>query len=114
MLNIEKRSALLRRIGNINAKRRQLPLVTSEEFFEGNDDGALIWCNLECAPEPKEIYSLLNDIRSRDDVADVRVMVTQYDGDDDEWPFPTRSTSSPPRRLMTFNPGSAKSTGSTT
>jgi hypothetical protein len=30
---------------------------------------------------------LLLSIRERPDVSDVRIMVTQFDGGDDEWPF---------------------------
>ncbi len=82
-----KRNTLLKRIGNINADDSVLPLVSLEEFFEGNDDGGSIWCNLSSAPEPGEVYAILKCIRDRHDVLDVRVLVTQFDGGDDEWPF---------------------------
>ena len=36
-------------------------------------------------PEPHEVYEALKGIRSRSDVADVRVEVAMFDGP--EWPF---------------------------
>lgn len=82
-----KRDKLLNLVGDVNDKTDGLVLVTLEQFFDGNDDGGSIWCNLPSAPEPQEVYELLKAIRDRDNVADVRIMVTQYDGGDDEWPF---------------------------
>ena len=83
----KKRDALLARVGEVNKKRSNLVLVTLEEFFDGNDDGGSIWCNLESEPSPAQVFKVLKSIRNRNGVADVRVLVTQYDGDDDEWPF---------------------------
>lgn len=82
-----KRDELLNAVGDVNEKADGLVLVTLEQFFEGNDDGGSIWCNLPSSPEPQEVYEKLKAIREREDVADVRIMVTQYDGGDDEWPF---------------------------
>lgn len=82
-----KRDTLLKLVGDVNNKTRGLALVTLEQFFEGNDDAASIWCNLPSMPDPQEVYRTLKAIRDRQDVADVRIMVTQYDGGDDEWPF---------------------------
>jgi hypothetical protein len=82
----QKRDALLRRIGPAETWERAPPLVTLEEFFDGNDDGASIWCNLPCSPKPHEVYAILKRIRERADVSDVKILVTQYDGGD-EWPF---------------------------
>ena len=82
-----RRDALLARIGDVNEKTEDLPLVTLEEFFIGNDDGASIWCNLESGPPPDKVYEILKGIRDRPDVADVRVMVMQFDGGEDDWPF---------------------------
>ncbi len=85
-MDIQKRDALLGLIGDVNGKRSNCPLVTLEQFFEGNDDGGSIWCNLPASPNPAKVYEILRGIRDREDVADVRIMVTQYDGDDC-WPF---------------------------
>lgn len=64
-----------------------MAVVSLEEFFDGNDDGASIWCNLENPYEPSEVLDILKGIRARDDVVNVLIMVTQFDGGDDEWPF---------------------------
>lgn len=64
------------------------PLLTLEEFFDGNDDPGSIWCNLPLGPdaEPHELArTVLEGIRSRPDVADVRVAVA--DVDQPEWPY---------------------------
>lgn len=82
-----KRDELLNMVGDLNRKEDGVVLVTLEQFFEGNDDGGSIWCNLEAAPEPEEVYQKLKTIREREDCADVKVMVTQIDGGNDEWPF---------------------------
>ncbi len=86
-MDLKRRDALLARIGDVNQKIEDLPLVTLEEFFVGNDDGASIWCNLDSAPSPDKVYGVLKGIRARDDVADVRIMVTQFDGGEEDWPF---------------------------
>lgn len=82
-----KRDELLSVIGDVNNREEGHVLVTLEQFFEGNDDPGSIWCNLEAAPEPREVYQKLKTIREREDCADVRIKVTQFDGGDDEWPF---------------------------
>ena len=86
-MDIAKRDQLLSRVGDVNSKDTGLVLVTLEEFFEGNNDRGSIWCNLPEAPEPQMVFEVLKMIRARKDVADVRIMVTQYDGGEDEWPF---------------------------
>lgn len=83
----KKRDQLVSTIGQVNGKLKGLALVTLEQFFEGNDDGGSIWCNLPTSPAPLCVYAKLKAIRERPDVEDVRIMVTQYDGGDEEWPF---------------------------
>jgi hypothetical protein len=79
------RDRLLARVGDINDFSRPRPLVTLEEFFEGNNDPASIGYNLPDPPEPKEFYNLLADIRKRPGVADVRIEVQDLE-DPDGWP----------------------------
>jgi len=79
------REELLQRIGNINDFDRPRPLVTLEEFFEGNDDWGSIGCNLPDQPSPTEFYRLFASIRKRPDVADVRVQVQEME-DPEGWP----------------------------
>ncbi|MFC2253930.1 hypothetical protein ACETRX_30150 [Labrys portucalensis] len=62
------------------------PLVSLEEFFDGNNDKGSIGPNLDSQPTPAEFYSFLREIRSRSNVYDVRILVTQYDGPGN-WPF---------------------------
>ena len=86
-MDLVRRDALLARIGDVNEKTENLPLVTLEEFFVGNDDGASIWCNFLNGPTPDKVYGILKGIRDRQDVADVRILVTQFDGGEEDWPF---------------------------
>ncbi|MCL2090091.1 MAG: hypothetical protein FWH11_02505 [Micrococcales bacterium] len=69
------------------------PLLTLEEFFDGNVEAGCIWCNV--VPDPDDpssqvtladIRALLTAVRDRSEVQDVRIAVTQVDSDD-EWPF---------------------------
>jgi hypothetical protein len=80
-----------------NAPGTPEPLVTLEEFFDGNESAGSICCNLTPTPEPAEVYEVLKGIRSRSDVADVRVQITMFD-DPDDWPFSDTVGSSPARR----------------
>lgn len=79
------RERLLSRIGDVNDPSRPRPLVTLEEFFEGNNDPASIGYNLPDPPEPREFYELLLQLRKRQSVADVRIAVMDLE-DPDGWP----------------------------
>jgi hypothetical protein len=85
----DQRVRLLKRIsrlGNVNDPTTPHPLVTLEEFFEGNADFGSIGYNFHPdQPAPSEFYSFFKAIRSKPTVADVRVQVTQHD-DPDAWP----------------------------
>lgn len=73
--------------GNPENRKVPVPLLTLEEFFEGNDETGSIGCNLPACPEPKELYTLLASIRSRPDVSDVKIQVTCLDDPGKMWPF---------------------------
>lgn len=76
----------INRNGDINAAETPRPLITLEEFFEGNDDYGSIGYNFyPDQPAPVEFYNLFRRIRSRPDVADVRIQVSQHEVAD-EWP----------------------------
>lgn len=62
------------------------PMLTLEEFFDGNTDEGCIWCNLSDPPPLADIRSFLESIRDRADVDNVYVMVTSWDGGN-YWPF---------------------------
>ena len=74
------------RAGDLNDPDTPAPLVTLEEFFEGNDDPGSIGCNLAGEVVPSEFYELLKAVRDRSDVACVVVQVTMHD-DPEAWPF---------------------------
>ncbi len=67
------------------------PLLTLEEFFDGNEVTGSILCNVVLdeeaydAPTPRQVRAVLETIRARDDVDDVRVAIAMFD--DPDWPF---------------------------
>lgn len=87
-MDIQKRDALLTRVGNLNDLDNAAAWVEVEQFFDGNDDLGSIWCNLHEPPEDmSRVSQFLKSIRSRSNVHGLRVLVSQYDGGEDEWPF---------------------------
>ena len=76
----------INRSGKVNDPKTPSPLVTLEEFFEGNDDPASIGCNLPGAVQPVEMFVLYKAVRARSEVAEVLVQVTMHD-DPEGWPF---------------------------
>jgi hypothetical protein len=87
MTPLERVTERVMRQGNPESRSVPTPLLTLEEFFEGNDSVGSIGCNLRSEPEPREFYALLSAIRSRSDVNDVRVQITCVDYPGEEWPF---------------------------
>ena len=84
----ESRQRLLQRVsvhGDINDPMTPRPLVALEEFFEGNADYGSIGYNFDPQPAPSEFYAAFLEIRSRPDVADVRVQVNDQIEPED-WP----------------------------
>lgn len=71
--------------GDINRPATPRPVLSLEEFFEGNDDPGSIGYNLNPPVGPQHFYQLLKGIRDRPDVADVLVEVTQHEAPA-EWP----------------------------
>ncbi len=66
----------------------QTPVVTLEQFFDGNDDVGSIGCNLSDHPGVAHFYNLLREIRSRGEVSDVVVGIYEVEeADEDMWPF---------------------------
>jgi hypothetical protein len=83
------RAHLIERIsrhGDINDPETLRPMVTLEEFFEGNGDWGSIGCNLPDPCSPAEFHALFRSIRDRDDVHDVRVEIQDVP-DETSWPF---------------------------
>lgn len=73
--------------GNPEDRGVPTPLLSLEEFFEGNDEIGSIGCNLLSTPQPSEFYTLLGKINSRPDVSDVRIQITCLDDPGKQWPF---------------------------
>jgi hypothetical protein len=68
-----------------------LPVVSLEDFFEGNEDYGSIGCNLIEHPSPQGFFEHLLAIRSRPDVQDVLVEIYEIEeGDANMWPFSER------------------------
>lgn len=86
MTPLERVTARVNRLGNLEERGIPLPLLTIPEFFDGNEAVGSIGCNLPGAPPPSVIRALCEKIAARDDVKDVRVLVTQFD-EPDRWPF---------------------------
>ncbi|MCL6250236.1 hypothetical protein M3P36_04125 [Altererythrobacter sp. KTW20L] len=64
-----------------------LPLLTLEEFFDGNDFVGSIGCNLESIPRPADFYNWLTHVRNKPEVSDVRIQITCVDDPGNDWPF---------------------------
>jgi hypothetical protein len=61
------------------------PLVTIEQFFDGNDDLGSIGCNLHPHPGLEVFRRTLKTIEACRDVSAVWVQI--YDTDEGDWPF---------------------------
>lgn len=88
-----KRKALINYIhssGSVHSEEFA-PVVSLEQFFDGNDDLGSIGCNLVDHPGPKEFYRILRSLRDRDDVLEVLVEIHEVEEDDSTmWPFSER------------------------
>ncbi|WP_291581966.1 hypothetical protein [Clostridium sp. UBA6640] len=67
-----------------------LPIVSLEDFFEGNDDIGSIGCNILEHPGIEKFYLILKEIRNKVNVQDVLVEIMEYDELDNTWPFSER------------------------
>jgi hypothetical protein len=85
MTPLERVSERVSRNGNPEDPETPRPLLSINEFFDGNSIVGSIGCNLESCPAPNEFYKLLTTISQRPEVKDIRVQVTAFDVP--EWPF---------------------------
>jgi len=79
------------------------PLLSLEEFFEGNEYVGSIGCNIPSTPTPARFFETLKQISKRPDVKDIRVQVTAFD--DPSWPFSDTvyiMTDAPADEVMTW------------
>ena len=81
-MNLERRQQLIEQC------RAQIePFATLEEFFEGNDDQSSIGCNLANHPGLDVSDATLAAIRARPPVHEVTVAISEWEEDDQNWPF---------------------------
>ncbi|XHS77838.1 hypothetical protein ACFJGW_19290 [Burkholderiaceae bacterium UC74_6] len=85
MTPLERITERVNRLGHPDAPETPRPLLTIDEFFDGNSEVGSIGCNLPTAPAPTQFYELLRAIAQRPEVKDVRVQITAFDVP--EWPF---------------------------
>jgi hypothetical protein len=90
MTPIERVTERVLRNGNPEDRKTPAPMLTLQEFFEGNDCVGSIGCNLDNAPAPDEFWELLSALAKRDDVSDIRIEITALDAPGEEWPFSDR------------------------
>ncbi len=90
-MNTQARTQLIKRIKEIGLpdfSSNKAPLVTLEEFFEGNDYDGAIGCNLMPPIEPAVFYKRLKEIRAQKGVEEVLVEINEVEeGDESMWPF---------------------------
>ena len=60
------------------------PVVSLDDFFQGNDDVGSIGCNLDSHPGIDTFYQVLRSVRARESVQDVLVRINAVE---DMWPF---------------------------
>lgn len=83
-----KRAALIRTCRSYAAANQgELPYVSIEQFFDGNDDLGSIMCNLE-VESLREIRTRLEEIRAHPDVHSLLIHVQETMEEDPEcWPL---------------------------
>ncbi|MDB5347021.1 MAG: hypothetical protein JWP89_5398 [Schlesneria sp.] len=63
------------------------PLVSIDQFFDGNDDLGSIGCNLAEHPGMEVFRDVLTGLLERDDVEGVYALIYEIDPGEDSWPF---------------------------
>jgi len=109
MTPLERITERVTRLGHPDAKETPTPLLSIEEFFEGNEVTGCIGCNLEGQPSPARFYALFKTIAARPEVKDIRVQVSMFD--DPVWPFSDMvfiMTSASPSEVETWFPESLR------
>jgi hypothetical protein len=107
-MDLELREALIAKIEKIGLPEeiRQIPTVSIEDFFEGNDDIGSIGCNLLNHPGVPRFYEIFRNIKARADVADVLVGIYEIEEYEEPlWPFSESVfiiTKKPEREIWTW------------
>jgi len=79
------RERLRERIGGLSAPNRKLPIVTLEEFFEGNTFVESIVDESNVRYQPQTLYSIFRKFRDIDGIHDVMVEIKSV-GRPEFWP----------------------------
>ena len=90
---MSKRTTLIKKIlaqGDMSDPAQPAPLVSLEEFFDGNEDLGSIGCNIADHPGITRFFEVLSEVRDRADVQDVLVEIYEIMEGEDEWPFSER------------------------
>ncbi len=82
---MDPRQSLLKRIGDINNFDIPRPLVTLEEFFEGNEDSRSLRWGVRPSPSPQELYAFLQSLRDRQEIINVLMEIAELETPD-AWP----------------------------
>lgn len=98
MKSNDSRERLIRKIAMLGLPpqtmedSRRCPLVSLEDFFEGNNDPGSIGCNLRTSDNPgiTGFFHALMGIRNRPNVQDVLVEISEMPEDETTWPFSDR------------------------
>lgn len=85
MSKLEKLLERINRNGEFYAEGTPIPMLSLNEFFDGNDVIGSICCNLEAEPHPREVERVLRRIEDLEGTEKVYVQVTEMDIP--EWPF---------------------------
>ena len=65
----------------------EIPIVSIEQFFDGNDDLGSIGCNLAEHPGIDVFRDVLTGLLKRGDVEAVFALISEIDPGEDSWPF---------------------------
>ncbi len=109
MTPLERITERVTRIGHPESRKTPRPLLTIDEFFEGNSVIGSIGCNLDTSPAPEQFYALFREMARRAEIKDIRVQITEFD--QPEWPFSDTvyvMTSASPDEVMSWFPSGLK------
>ena len=87
-----RRLELIMKVRNLERRSATsgLPVVSLEDFFQGNSDLGSIGCNLVAHPGPQFFFEVLKAVREDAMVQDVLVEVNEIANDPETWPFSDR------------------------
>lgn len=82
MSHLERIIGRVNRNGEFYHEDTPIPLLTLQEYFEGNNSVGSIGCNLDDEPHPSLIEAVLVSIEKRSDIDTVYIQITEMDDPD--------------------------------